>query len=106
MIITLEDYLVQLHSGQWFGFNGEHIYDNLVIHSDEFAKPTEKECVDGVAKLQAEWDSKEYTRKRKTEYPSIEDVTVALAEKAEGNSTMWDEITLKRQAIKAKYPKE
>ncbi|SVC97567.1 uncharacterized protein METZ01_LOCUS350421, partial [marine metagenome] len=39
------------------------------------------------------------------EYPSIKDVTVALAEKAEGDSTMWDEVTAKRQAIKTKYPK-
>jgi hypothetical protein len=38
-------------------------------------------------------------------YPSIADVTVALAEKAEGDSKMWDEITKKRQAIKKLYPK-
>ena len=49
---------------------------------------------------------KTYADKRKEEYPSIEDVTVALAEKAEGDSTMWDEITVKRQATKDKYPKE
>ena len=73
MIITLEDYLVQLHSGQWFGFNGEHIYDNLVIHSDEFAKPTEKECVDGVAKLQTEYDNKKYQRDRKPMYGTWEE---------------------------------
>ena len=29
----------------------------------------------------------------------------ALHEKAEGDSTMWDEITKKRQAIKKLYPK-
>ena len=53
------------------------------------------------------WDLEHLSteEKRKAEYPSITDVTVALAEKAEGNSTMWDEITLKRQAIKDKYPK-
>ena len=37
--------------------------------------------------------------------PTVEDVTVALAEKAEDDSTMWDEITKKRQAIKKLYPK-
>ena len=46
-----------------------------------------------------------YVRKRKLEYPSIEEVTVALAEKTEGDSTMWDDITAKRAAIKTKYPK-
>ena len=55
---------------------------------------------------QIELAKTQYQRDRKAEYPSIEDVTVALAEKAEGNSTMWDEITLKRQAVKTKYPKE
>ncbi len=49
---------------------------------------------------------KSFGSKRREEYPSIEDVTVALAEKAEGDSTMWDEITVKRQAVKEKYPKE
>ena len=37
--------------------------------------------------------------------PHIGDVTVALAEKTEDDSTMWDEITKKRQAIKKLYPK-
>jgi hypothetical protein len=27
---------------------------------------------------------------KEVEYPSIEDVTVALTEKSEGDSTMWD----------------
>ena len=55
--------------------------------------------------LQAEYDALEYQRLRKPLYPSIDDVTVALAEKAEGDSKMWDEITKKRQAIKKLYPK-
>ena len=38
MIYTLEDYLVKLHSGQWFGFGvGEHTYANLVIHDGSIA---------------------------------------------------------------------
>ena len=55
--------------------------------------------------VKAEKDALAYQGKRQEEYPSLEDVTVALAEKAEGDSTMWDEITAKRQAIKIKYPK-
>ena len=43
---------------------------------------------------------------RQAEYPSIQDVTVALAEKEEGDSTMWDEITAKRAAVKTKWPKD
>ena len=55
--------------------------------------------------VKAEMDALAYQGKRRDEYPSIDDVTVALAEKEEGDSTMWDEITAKRQAIKVKYPK-
>ena len=46
----IEDYLVSLHTGQWFGFknlNGNDAnktYANLVIHDSSKTKPTEKEC--------------------------------------------------------------
>ena len=55
--------------------------------------------------MQAEYDALEYQRTRKPLYPSIEDVTVALAEKAEGDSTMWDEISKKRADVKKAHPK-
>ena len=59
---TLEDYLAQLHSGQWFGFqnlNGNEAnktYANLIIHDSSKTKPTEQECTDGLAQLQADYD--------------------------------------------------
>ncbi len=59
---TLEDYLVRLHQGQWFGFknlNGDDAnktYANLIIHDSTKTKPTEQECTDGLAKLQADYD--------------------------------------------------
>tara|TARA_R100001510_G_C7586272_1_gene157498 strand:- start:25 stop:312 length:288 start_codon:yes stop_codon:yes gene_type:complete len=53
----LQDYLVSLHKGQWFGFNNkEHTYANLVILDDTKSKPTEQECIDGLAQLQADYD--------------------------------------------------
>ena len=74
MTYTLEDYLVGLHSGQWFGFftgspltEEDKIYANLVIHSDD-TKPTEQECIDGVAALQAEYDATQYQRDRQARY--------------------------------------
>ena len=68
-------------------------------------KPTEKEFNDAVTAWKTDYDAQEYARNRANEYPSIQDVTVALAEKEEGDSTMWDEITAKRAAVKAKYSK-
>ena len=54
---NIEDYLVKLHTGQWFGFNNkEATYENLVILDNTKAKPTEQECIDGLAQLQADYD--------------------------------------------------
>jgi hypothetical protein len=55
--------------------------------------------------IQAEYDALEYQRTRKPLYPTIEDVTVALAEKAEGDSTMWDAISKQRADVKKAHPK-
>jgi hypothetical protein len=54
----IEDYLARLHSGQWFGFgnNENKIYANLVILDDTKTKPTEQECIDGLAALQKTFD--------------------------------------------------
>ena len=53
----IEDYLVSLHTGQWFGWNNkDKIYSNLVILDNTKTKPTEQECTDGLAQLQAEYD--------------------------------------------------
>ena len=70
MTYTLEDYLVQLHTGQWFGFDGEHIYANLVIHSGD-DKPSESACTAGIAALQATYDNAAYKRTRAAAYPKI-----------------------------------
>lgn len=42
---------------------------------------------------------------RRAAYPTIEEVTVALAELQEGRSEMWKEVSAKRQAVKLEHPK-
>ena len=72
----IEDYLITVRVGQWFGWSDSKnkIYANLIVH-DGGSKPTEKECTDGLAALQAAWDleNDSYKSQRKAEYPSIED---------------------------------
>jgi len=72
----IEDYLVRVRSGAWFGFSdpSNRIYANLVVH-DGGSKPTEADCTNGLAALQAEWDleNDSYKSQRRAEYPSIED---------------------------------
>tara|TARA_R100000995_G_C3471790_1_gene118715 strand:+ start:1134 stop:1424 length:291 start_codon:yes stop_codon:yes gene_type:complete len=55
----IENYLVKLHSGQWFGWSNSKnkIYANLIIHDDNKAKPTEQECINGLAQLQSDYDA-------------------------------------------------
>ena len=99
----IEDYLVQLHTGQWFGWSDSKnkIYANLIIHDDSKAKPTEQECTDGLATMQSEYDAKQYQRDRLTEYPNHNDCIHALLD---GGDTLTD-LQAKRQATKLKFPK-
>jgi|TARA_R100001594_G_scaffold12834_1_gene28178 hypothetical protein len=56
----IEDYLIKLHEGQWFGWSNSKnkIYANLIIHDDSKTKPTEQECNDGLATMQSDFDTK------------------------------------------------
>jgi hypothetical protein len=40
------EYLAQLHSGQWFGFNGEQTYENMWVK--DHPKPTMEEIKQGM----------------------------------------------------------
>ena len=86
-------------------FEVKDTYSTLVWKDDVIPKPTEKEINDKIAELQADYDSKQYQRDRASQYPSITDVVVALAEKEEGNNAMWQEITAKRAKVKSDNPK-
>ena len=96
------DYLVTVRSGCWFGFSdsSNQVYANLIVH-DGGSKPTEKECTDGLAALQAAWDleNNSYKSKRRTEYPSLED---QLDDIYHNGIDAWKS-TIK--TIKDKYPK-
>ena len=100
MTFTLQDYLCTLHTGQWFGFDGEHTYANLVIHSSD-AKPSESNCTAGVAAMQTDWDSKEYARKRKAKYDALNQFELISDDAINGTTTHKDAIL----AIKSEFPK-
>ena len=98
----IEDYLVTVRTGQWFGWSDSKnkIYANLIVH-DGGSKPTEKECTDGLAALQAAWDleNDSYKSKRRAEYPKFEDQFDQIYN--EGIDAWKTSI----KAIKDKYPK-
>ena len=98
----IEDYLVTVRTGQWFGFSDPNnkIYENLIVH-DGGTKPTEKECTDGLAAMQAAWDleNDSYKSKRRAEYPNY---ASQLDDIYHNGIDGW-KATIK--AIKDKYPK-
>ena len=105
MTYTLEDYLVQLHNGQWFGFNNlvteeDKTYVNLVIHSSD-AKPSESDCTAGVAALQSDYDALEYSRLRKAKYDLLNQDEMRYDDVKNTTTTWVDAI----DAIKAAHPK-
>ena len=53
----IEDVLVSLHTGQWFGWSDARnkVYANLVIHSAD-AKPTESSLTTQLATMQTAFD--------------------------------------------------
>ena len=98
----IEDYLVTIRTGQWFSWSDptNKIYANLVV-LDGGAKPTESDCTNGLATLQAAWDleNDSYKSKRRAEYPAIEDQLDTIYHSGVAG---WK---TKIKAIKDKYPK-
>ena len=98
----IEDYLITVRNGQWFGWSDSKnkIYANLIVH-DGGTKPTEQECTDGLAALQAAWtlENDSYRSKRREEYPFLAE---QLDQIYNEGIDAW-KVTIK--AIKDKYPK-
>ena len=72
----IEDYLITVKTGQWFGWSDSKnkIYANIVSY-DGTAIPSEADCTAGLKALQDAWDLEHdsYKSKRRAEYPIIAD---------------------------------
>ena len=68
------DYLATYRVGAWYGFSDpkNQVYATLIVH-DGGSKPTEKECTDGLAAMQAAWDleNDSYKSKRRESFDSL-----------------------------------
>ena len=102
MTMTIHDALESLHPTAEWVVRG----DTLEWLDENVTAPTQAEIDTEIARLQAEYDAQEYARNRQAEYPSINDLIVALWENVvEERAASVVSIESKRQAIKAKYPK-
>tara|TARA_R110002020_G_scaffold455181_2_gene671222 strand:+ start:499 stop:810 length:312 start_codon:yes stop_codon:yes gene_type:complete len=100
---NIGDALLSLVPGAEWVTDGEKVTQWL---SPEIDQPTQSEIDAEVARLQAEYDAIQYQRDRKAEYPSMDEIVVALWE-AVIEERMASSIDLqgKRTAVKGKYPK-
>ena len=102
MILTLVDALYILKPASMWSWTSEGTpkYEELIWKDAEQSKPTEEELNAELIRLQAEYDAQDYARKRKAEYPTIEELVVALYDTDDKSA-----IEAKRAEVKAKYPK-
>jgi len=95
----IEDYLAQLHNGQWFGWSDSKnkVYANLIIHDDSKSKPSESDCTSGLATLQANFNSEISNRV----YPPIGDQLDMLWHSIDQNPTLKSQYFAFYEAIKS-----
>lgn len=79
---------------------GEDVFANIQWLDQNQTQPTEEELSAEVARLQAEYEAKEYQRQRAAEYPSFADQFDLLYH---GGYDAWKAAI---DAVKTKYPKE
>jgi hypothetical protein len=84
----------------------------IIMHGDEVTyvygqtPPTEEQIQAEITRLQAEYDSLAYARKRAIVYPSIKDFMEAYTEKEIGSdSTKWDAYVINYNKVRTENPK-
>lgn len=103
----IEDVLIRLHSGQWFGWadSNKKVYSGLEIYPVDgvtHPKPTKQELNDALAAAQATWDGNDYARQRRKAYSSTADQLDMLWHDFEDGTTTWRDHV---RAVKQAYPK-
>jgi len=84
--------------------DGDGVY--IAQWNNASPQPSEAEIEAAHNEWQAEYDAQEYARLRKAEYPSINELIVALWENVvEERAASVIELESLRQAVKARYPK-
>jgi hypothetical protein len=100
-MISTSDSIISLDPAAQFSILG----DELVWHDGNPNGITAEQITAKKVELQTAYDN-DYARKRSAEYPSIDELTVALWEGVvEERMQAVTQVEIKRQAVKAKYPK-
>tara|TARA_R100001244_G_C5069258_1_gene110936 strand:+ start:132 stop:452 length:321 start_codon:yes stop_codon:yes gene_type:complete len=83
------------------GFCWDYAEDCLTWFEKNTGDPPTRAEIDAkLLEMQAEYDAQEYARNRQDEFPSIQDLVVALYDTDDKSA-----VEAKRAEVKAKYPK-
>jgi hypothetical protein len=100
MIPRKIDAIMALKKGSQVTVTGDDENGIVEWHDGNPTNITEEQIKSKLTELQAEYDTQDYARKRKAEYPTIEECVHAILD---------DDLTSlqeKRTIVKNKYPKE
>ena len=85
---------------------GSIMHGDEVTYVDGQTPPTEEQVQAEITRLQAEYDSLAYARKRKKEYPSLNEFAEAYTEKEfGGDATKMDAYKIKYNKVRSDNPK-
>jgi hypothetical protein len=97
--------IIAIKSDAQVSVSGEDI-NSITWHDGNPTNITDEAILAKQTELQSEYDAQEYARNRQAEYPSIDDLIVALWENViEERAASVIELEAKRQDVKTKYPK-
>ena len=97
-MISIADTILAIKSDAQVSVINEDI-NKITWHDDNPTNITNKQITDKQKELQTEYDNNAYARKRKAEYPTIEECVHAILDDT------LTELQTKRAEVKAKYPK-
>jgi hypothetical protein len=122
-IFTHADALASLFPGAIWSLQGDNLIfeeetdssgnktGNLIASNFNWSEtnpqpiPTQAQLGAEVARLQTEYNSKEYQRQRRVEYPPLADLADALYWQSQGDESKMTAYLAAVDAVKAKYPK-
>ena len=98
--ITKEQAILSLNPKACMSIHGMDLDTCTITWKNDTPEISKADIQTEMDRLQAEYNSKEYARKRQAEYPSIEELVVALYDTEDKAA-----IDEKRAAVKLKHPK-
>lgn len=99
---AIHSLMEQNHAGEGFRLDGDDFpnLNGLSLESGETPAFTIADVVEEKIRLEAEYEAQAYARNREAEFPSVQDLVVALYDTDDKSA-----IEAKRAAVKLKYPK-